>query len=104
MAHRQPQRLGPFVYRHWPGFLAPPGRPRRLAIDGGNVVPGGRKRIQRWHGKPWRSHEDDAHGDGPTACKSTYQRGAGGAIGQADTHRWHLPGASGEDGSITAGL
>ena len=49
VAHLQRQRLGPGVHRRWAQLLAPARRARRLAIDGGNLVPGLDQSLQHRH-------------------------------------------------------
>ena len=61
VAHRQPQRLGARLHRARPVLPAAPGRPRRLAVNGHDLVTGLRQRLQRRHRELGRSHEDDAH-------------------------------------------
>jgi hypothetical protein len=60
MAHRQAQGLGPRLDRRGLGLVAASGRARRLAVDGGDLVPGRRERVQHRHGEIRRAHEGEA--------------------------------------------
>ncbi len=60
-ADRKAERLGARLHRRRLDAVAAAGRARRLRIDGGNLVPGRRQRLQDRHGETGRAHEGEAH-------------------------------------------
>lgn len=61
-AHKEAELFGALVNCGFPVSLAAPGRPRRLAIDRGNLMASMNQRVEAWHSKAGRSHENEAHG------------------------------------------
>ena len=62
---RQAERLGAEMDRARPGLLAASGRPRRLGVDGEDLVAGGDQRVEGRDREVGRAHEDDPHGPLP---------------------------------------
>ena len=75
MPHWQAEFLGGHVHRRPLQFLAPPRGPRRLRIDAGDVVSGGKKRLQRRNGEGRSSHIGDTHSTGRIDWPSVRQAG-----------------------------